>query len=99
MLRRWSTTSRSSRASRPALRRPTVRSFKGSQLKGVASPRRFNMAEPSKISDMLQSRERWGRNLVSLLLVGALGAVGLYYWGMIVPWLIEVASDTLKLAG
>jgi hypothetical protein len=57
------------------------------------------MGEPSKISEMLQSRERWGRNLVTLLLVGALGAVGLYYWGLIVPWLIEVASDTIKLAG
>ena len=56
------------------------------------------MAE-NKISDMLQSRERWGRNLVTLLLLGGLGAVGLYYWGMIVPWLVDVATDTIKLAG
>ena len=57
------------------------------------------MAESNKISDLLKSREKWGKNVFTLALVGGLGALGLYFWGEIVPWLLDVATNTLKLAG
>jgi hypothetical protein len=57
------------------------------------------MAESNKISDILQSREKWGQNLVTLLVLGALAATGVYYWGLIVPFLLDMATNTLKLAG
>ena len=57
------------------------------------------MAESNKISDLLKSREAWGRNIVTLLVLGAVAGTGLYFWGAIVPWLLDVATNTLKLAG
>src|SRR5271163_2761508 len=57
------------------------------------------MAEGNKISDLLKSREAWGKNVFTLALLGALAAVGIYWWGEIVPWLLEMATNTLKLAG
>jgi hypothetical protein len=57
------------------------------------------MAESNKISDILQSREKWGQNIVTLLILGALAATGIYYWGLIVPFLLDMATNTLKLAG
>jgi hypothetical protein len=59
----------------------------------------MTMTESNKMSDLLKSREAWGRNLVTLLLVGAIAATGIYYWGLIVPFLLEMATNTLKLAG
>jgi hypothetical protein len=56
------------------------------------------MAGPNKISEMLESRERWGRLVVTLLLVGFLGTFGIYFWGLLVPWLLDVVTDTVKLA-
>ena len=52
----------------------------------------------NKISEVLQSRERWGRRVVTLLLFGVLGALGFYYWGQIVPFVLDVVTDTLRLA-
>lgn len=57
------------------------------------------MAESNKISDILQSREKWGQNIVTLLVLGAALATGIYFWGAIVPFLLEMATNTLKLAG
>lgn len=55
------------------------------------------MAE-SKISEVLQSREQWGRRLITFAIIGGLGALGFYYWGLIVPFVLDVVTDTLKLA-
>lgn len=59
----------------------------------------MDMADSNKISDLLKSREAWGRNLVTLLVIGAVACTGIYFWGSIVPWLLEMATNTLKLAG
>lgn len=52
----------------------------------------------SKISDMLQTREKWGRNIFTFIILGILGAVGFYYWGLIVPFVLDTVYDTVKLA-
>ncbi len=54
------------------------------------------MAE-SKISETLQNRYLAGRNIFNLVLLAALGALGFYYWGQIVPFVLDVVTDTLKL--
>ncbi len=55
------------------------------------------MAE-NKISEMLQSREQWGRRLVTLTLLAVAGVLGFYYWGQIVPFVLDTVYDTVKLA-
>lgn len=57
------------------------------------------MPNENKLASTLQTREQWGRNLITLLLIGAAGLTGLYFWGQIVPWLLDVATNTLKLVG
>jgi hypothetical protein len=51
-----------------------------------------------KISDVLQSREQWGRRLVTWGILGILGAVGFFYWGLIVPFVLDTVYDTVRLA-
>jgi len=57
------------------------------------------MAESNKISDLLQNREKWGQNVVTLLVLGVIACTGIYFWGAILPWLVEMVTNTLKLAG
>ena len=51
----------------------------------------------SKMSEVLQRRELTGKALVTLGLVGAAVAMGLYFSSLIVPWLLDLATNTLKL--
>lgn len=53
---------------------------------------------PDKISEVLQSREKWGRNIITVVIVAALVALGFYYWGIILPFLIDTVFNTIRLA-
>lgn len=55
------------------------------------------MAE--SISDKLQSRQKTGTTIITLALLGLMAGTGIYFWGLIVPFLIDCVSNTLKLAG
>ena len=51
----------------------------------------------SKMSEVLQRRELTGKALVTLGLLGAAGAMGVYYFSLILPWLIDLTSNMFKL--
>lgn len=50
-------------------------------------------------TSILQKRERAGRNIITLLLLAGAGAAVFYFWGLLVPWLLDVAVNTTKLVG
>ena len=54
---------------------------------------------PESTISKLQKKELFGQNLITLILVGALAAAGIYWWGSIVPFLVDAATNTLKLIG
>lgn len=56
------------------------------------------MAE-RKMSEVLASRVKVGHRLTTLgmLAIGAGGVALLYVWGMLLPWLIDIVYDTVKL--
>jgi hypothetical protein len=54
---------------------------------------------PTKISEQLEARRTWGTRIVTWTLLGGLGATAVYFWGLIVPFLIDAATNTIKLAG
>lgn len=56
------------------------------------------MPETTKISDVLKSREKWGFNIVTLALLVGLGCLGFFYWGLVVPFILDVVTNTIKLA-
>ena len=47
----------------------------------------------------LQKKEQFGRNVITLILLGGAGALGVYFWGSILPFLVDAATNTLKLVG
>jgi hypothetical protein len=51
-----------------------------------------------KISEVLQQREKWGKNIFTLVFLGILGALAFYYWGLIVPFVLDTVYDTVRLA-
>lgn len=51
------------------------------------------------ITNQLADRIKNGNRVVTGLILAGLAGVGLYFWGQLVPWLIDVASNTLELAG
>src|SRR5512135_1671520 len=55
------------------------------------------MAE--SMQSRLQKKENLWRNLITFGIIGGAGATALYFWSLIVPFLIEVATNTLKLTG
>jgi hypothetical protein len=52
----------------------------------------------TKISELLKKRESIGFNLFTLVLVAMLGVAGFWFWGQIVPFVLDVVFDTVKLA-
>src|SRR5271155_1598390 len=54
-----------------------------------------------KMTEVLDRRVQIGRNLTTLtIFLLAVGGVSfLYFWGLLLPWLIDIVSNTLKLAG
>jgi hypothetical protein len=55
------------------------------------------MADTNKISDVLESRERWGKRIVTMVLLALIAGTAFYFWGLIVPFIIDVVYNTLKL--
>lgn len=55
------------------------------------------MAE--SMQSKLQKKEQLGRNLITLGVVGGAAATVIYFWSLVLPFLIDVATNTLKLAG
>lgn len=51
------------------------------------------------ITNQLADRLKNGNRVVTGLILAGIAGVGLYFWGQLVPWLIDVASNTLELAG
>jgi uncharacterized membrane protein len=51
-----------------------------------------------KISDVLETRERWGRNIFTLVILALLGGLAFYFWGLIVPFVLDTVYDTVRLA-
>lgn len=51
-----------------------------------------------KISDVLETRERWGRNIFTFVILALLGGLTFYFWGLIVPFVLDTVYDTVKLA-
>jgi hypothetical protein len=51
----------------------------------------------SKMSEVLQRRELTGKALVTLSLLGSVGALGVYYFSRILPWLIDLTQNMLTL--
>ncbi len=51
----------------------------------------------SKISEMLKKREAIGLNLFTIVLLAAVGVAGFWFWGQIVPFVLDVVYDTVKL--
>lgn len=47
----------------------------------------------------LQKKEQAGRTIITLSILGAFAGLGIYFWGIIVPFLLDAATNTLKLAG
>lgn len=55
------------------------------------------MAE--SMQSRLQKKENFWRNIITLGILGGAGATAIYFWSLIVPFLIDVATNTLKLVG
>jgi len=51
----------------------------------------------SKISEMLKKREAIGLNLFTFTLLAILGVAGFWFWGQIVPFVLDVVYDTVRL--
>jgi hypothetical protein len=56
------------------------------------------MPETNKISEILQTREQWGRRVITFALLAMGGILGFYFWGQIVPFVLDTVYDTVKLA-
>lgn len=54
-----------------------------------------------KMTEVLERRVKIGHNLTTLtIFLLAVGGVSfLYFWGLLLPWLIDIATNTLILAG
>jgi hypothetical protein len=57
------------------------------------------MPTDSSFSASIKSKEAWGKNIITIALLGGVALLALFYWGLILPWLIDVMSNTLELAG
>jgi len=55
------------------------------------------MAE--SMQSRLQKKENFWRNLITFGAIGGAAATAIYFWSLIVPFLIDVASNTLHLMG
>jgi hypothetical protein len=51
----------------------------------------------TKMSELLHKRELTGKVMVTLGLLGVVGVAGLKLWSLVLPWLIDVAANTLTL--
>jgi hypothetical protein len=47
----------------------------------------------------LKKKEQIGYWIITLTILGILAATGIYFWGLIVPFLLDAATNTLKLVG
>ncbi len=51
----------------------------------------------NKISELLKKREAIGLNLFTITLLAILGVAGFWFWGQIVPFVLDVVYDTVRL--
>ena len=47
----------------------------------------------------LQTKEQAGRSIITLAVLGALAGLAIYWWALIVPFLVDAATNTVKLVG
>ena len=52
----------------------------------------------TKMSELLHRRELTGKWFVTVAMLGGLAVGGVYLWGLVVPWLLDVALNSALLA-